>query len=354
MKLPCWICKNSMARLVRPRVFAVTCLLAVAIAGCGNTRKLAPEYRAPATGEVMPQTVPATGGVMNASDAVKGDVVRQIAPVWDGLKQRLAKDGLSGPAVDGLLAQLGPVPTQSPMGRKILELYKKNFFPRPKTGQPAQKYYKGVVTRANADLCRQFINGHKTAFANAQKRYGVPEAIAASLLFVETRLGRVLADVPENAFFTLASMAISTSPQDISQWLPKLKDYERHLGWLEETMRKRADWAYNETRALVAHMLKDAVSPQNLPSSIYGAVGLCQFMPSNISVYGADGDNDGRVDLFNVSDAVASLANYLARHGWKPGISRERQRKVLMSYNHSRVYADTILALADLVARGKA
>ena len=116
-------------------------------------------------------------------------------------------------------------------------------------------------------------------------------------------------------------------------------------------MPKRADWAYKEVRALVAHLLHDNADPRALPSSIYGAVGLCQFMPSNIAVYGADGDGDGKVDLFSVPDAVASLSNYLAKHGWKPGISRARQHTLLMAYNHSQTYANTILALSDLVAQ---
>lgn len=306
--------------------------------GCGNAAKNQPgEYRAPASGVVEPLPH-AEGGGMN------------LAPVWEGLRERLARDGVSGPQVDSLLADLSPVPTQSPMGRKIAELYQKAFYPKPKQ-TTSQKYYKGVVTPANAKLCRQFVAEHEDAFSSAWRRYGVPSNVAVALLFVETRLGKVLGDVPENAFYTLASMAVSTRPEDISQWLPRLKGYQEHLVWLDETMRKRANWAFNETKALIMHMMKDGVPPQRLPGSIYGAVGLCQFMPSNISVYGADGDNDGRVDLFTVPDAVASLSYYLARHGWKPGLSQAAQHKVLMTYNHSKVYANTILALADMVAK---
>lgn len=271
-----------------------------------------------------------------------------FAPVWDSLAKRLARDGLAGKEVDALMAELGDRPTQDPMGRKMRELYRRQFFPRQ--AQPKkQQYYKGVVTEANAVLCRDYIREYKTAFTSAQFKYGVPPAIACALLFVETRLGKVLGDIPENAFYTLASMAVSTTPADISSWLAKMPGYGNHLGWIEETMRKRADWAYNETKALVRHMLKDGITPARLPGSIYGAVGLCQFMPSNITPYGADGDGDGKVDLFTPADAIASLANYLHKHGWRSGMSVARQHKLLMTYNHSTVYANTILALARLV-----
>lgn len=281
-----------------------------------------------------------------------GSSFEGLPPVWRPLAQRLAADGLSGPRVDALLATLAPLPSQSPMGRKMLELYKSRFMPKPPSvTPPATQYYKGVVTEQNARLCRDFIAEHKLAFSQAQARFGVPSSVAVALLFVETRLGKVLADVPENALFTLASMAVSRQPDDISQWLPRMPGYEEHLPWFDETMPKRADWAYKEVRALVTHILQDNLDPRYLPSSIYGAVGLCQFMPSNIAAYGADGDGDGKVDLFHVPDAVASLSNYLARHGWKPGINRAQQHKVLMAYNKSVVYANTILALADLVAK---
>lgn len=301
---------------------------------------------APEPAQPMPPSVAAPAGQV---ENLTGNGA--VAPAWRPLAERLAADGLAGPRVDALLSTLAATPSQSPMGRKMRELYMRRFFPKPPSGKPAPLYYKGVVTEKNARLCREFIAANPQAFALAEARYGVPPAIAVSLLFVETRLGKVLADVPENAFYTLASMAVSRRPQDISDWLPRLPGYERHLDWFAETMPKRADWAYKEVRALVAHLLHDNADPRALPSSIYGAVGLCQFMPSNIAVYGADGDGDGKVDLFGVPDAVASLSNYLAKHGWKPGISRARQHTLLMAYNHSRTYANTILALSDLVAQ---
>ncbi|MDE5832549.1 MAG: lytic murein transglycosylase [Desulfovibrio sp.] len=280
--------------------------------------------------------------------AVAPEYIDKLPVPWRALATKLRNAGLSGPAVEQLLARLPPSPTQSPMGRKIRELYNKAFYPKARQSQTGP-YYKGVVTQANAELCRQYINAHKVAFAAAEEKYGVSPAIGAALLFVETRLGKVLGDIPENAFYTLASMAASDTPESVSAWLPKLSGYEKHMPWLRENLRKRSDWAFNETVALIRHMIKDNIAPERLPGSIYGAVGICQFMPSNISVYGADGDNDGRVDLFTPADAIASLSKYLAKHGWKAGNSGERQHSLLMTYNHSTVYANTILALSKLI-----
>lgn len=273
----------------------------------------------------------------------------RLAPVWEKLEQKLARNGVAGPEVSALLALLPSEPTQAPMGRKIQELYRRRFMPETIKKVTPTTWYKGVVTEANARLCREYIKEHEGAFLQAQARYGVPPSIASALLFVETRLGKVLADVPENAFYILASMAVSDDVSFISEWLPKLPGYARRIDWLDENLRKRSQWAYQEVQALIKHMIRDQIPPSRLPSSIYGAVGLCQFMPSNISTYGADGDGDGAVDLFNPPDAIASLACYLAKHGWKAGIDRAQQHKLLMTYNHSQVYANTILALSDLV-----
>ncbi len=279
---------------------------------------------------------------------VKADS-KSLAPVWANLEQKLARDRVRGSEVSALLALLPEKPIQTPMGRKIRELYRSRFMPETRKKVTPDVWYKGVVTQANAQLCRDYIRQHEKAFLNAQAKYGVSPAIASALLFVETRLGKVLADVPENAFYILASMAVSDKISDISDWLPKLPGYSNHIDWLNENLQKRSEWAYVEVKALIQHMIKDKIPPSRLPSSIYGAVGLCQFMPSNIPVYSADGDGDGVIDLFNPPDAIASLACYLAKHGWKAGLSRSQQHRLLMTYNHSQVYANTILALSDLV-----
>jgi membrane-bound lytic murein transglycosylase B len=43
-------------------------------------------------------------------------------------------------------------------------------------------------------------------------------------------------------------------------------------------------------------------------------------MPSSFLAYAADGDGDGRRDIWaSVPDVLASIANFLKEHGWRPG-----------------------------------
>ena len=55
------------------------------------------------------------------------------------------------------------------------------------------------------------------------------------------------------------------------------------------------------------------------------------------------------VDLLTHPDAMASIANYLKKHGWRPGISRKKAEKVIYHYNHSKYYVKAILKIADLL-----
>ncbi len=333
------------------RTLASAALCALLLTGCSGTRQAAaPEDTAttPPPGEVRVESAaPATGAPSAPGHA---------AACWNPLMARLAADGLSGGRIDTLFAQLGDAVSPDPMGRKVKELYTTKFLrPEPQPTPPGQKpkpvrppMYPGVVTDENAAKCRAFLTENARWFSLAESRYGVPREVAVSLLFVETRLGTALGK--GNAFRNLAAMAAADRPDMVNGYIAALPGADGNLDWIALRMRQKSDWAYEELKALIRHADALGQDPLTMPGSIYGAVGICQFMPTNIPAYGVDGDGDGKVDLYTVGDAVFSLSNFLDKHGWQPGMRRDARYNVLKRYNNSAAYANTILALADRVA----
>ena len=62
------------------------------------------------------------------------------------------------------------------------------------------------------------------------------------------------------------------------------------------------------------------VTPGQMTGSWAGAMGQPQFMPSSYLRYAVDFDGDGRRDIWSSrADSLASIANYLARSGWRSG-----------------------------------
>ncbi len=83
---------------------------------------------------------------------------------------------------------------------------------------------------------------------------------------------------------------------------------------------RRKDMFRNELLQALK-MLQAGVPRAKMKSSWAGAVGLTQFMPSEYFSYAADGDGDGKADIFDsVPDALASAAHQLAGKGWLRGV----------------------------------
>ena len=62
------------------------------------------------------------------------------------------------------------------------------------------------------------------------------------------------------------------------------------------------------------------VSVERMRGSHAGAMGQPQFMPTSFERLAIDFDGDGRRDIWdNRADALGSIANYLARNGWREG-----------------------------------
>jgi membrane-bound lytic murein transglycosylase B len=68
-------------------------------------------------------------------------------------------------------------------------------------------------------------------------------------------------------------------------------------------------------------LLERGIPRSQLRGSWAGATGHPQFLPSMYLRLGADGDGDGRANIWSSQiDALASIANYLRSAGWKPNV----------------------------------
>lgn len=137
-----------------------------------------------------------------------------------------------------------------------------------------------------------FVEAHVDAFSRAQEEYGVPPEIIAAIIGVETSYGR----------FTGRHRVIDS------------------LATLAFHHPVRGSFFRGELAAFLEIAHEQEVNPGSLKGSYAGAMGYPQFIPTSYRAYAVDFDGDGLRDLWtNPVDAIGSVGNYFAEHGWRPG-----------------------------------
>lgn len=269
--------------------------------------------------------------------------------VWEPLVARLAADGVDRAATGALFASPGVVFDPSIMAKKVDSMVKNRFEPVTVTRRTLEKSnYRRFLDPWTISKAGRYMAENRALFVSAEKAYGVPAEVVAAILLVETKLGSYLGD--REAFGVLASMALCSDFELVRPRLKNLKNAPDRTAFAAQAAKDKGDWAYAELKALLAYAAAKKISPLAIPGSIYGAIGICQFMPTNALKFGVDADNNGIVDLFVEADAIHSVANYLRGHGWREGQSEEERRAAIYSYNHSNLYVMAVLAVADKLA----
>ena len=80
---------------------------------------------------------------------------------------------------------------------------------------------------------------------------------------------------------------------------------------------RRSEFFTNELLLLLKLIENKQINFKTLYGSWAGAFGFFQFMPSTMTNYAIDYDNDGSINLKSNSDAYASASNYLKTICWK-------------------------------------
>jgi len=259
-------------------------------------------------------------------------------------------DGLEGPRTRQAILRFQKKYGFSASGKvsaDTVEQLQKILHPDRVPPEPSElRVYSSILQPERLSEAREFHAQNQGLLERVETRYGIPPDVVVGVLTVETRVGKFLGS--KKALSTLASMAVCGGLGCVEPFFEQETLTHERREWLDARSRRVADWAYAEVKALLEYAEANGMNPVEAPGSIYGAIGISQFMPTSAIHYGVDGNGDGVVNLFDLEDAVFSMANYLREHGWKGKIhSRNTQRRALYRYNRSQTYVNTVLAVAD-------
>ncbi len=155
---------------------------------------------------------------------------------------------------------------------------------------PGKYFNRGSIDGATS-VGRQMAKRHAATLARVERATGVPGRIILAIWGRESGYGRVA--ISHDVFEVLGTKGF---------------------------MSTRAPYFTDELIAALRIAQAGHAPGRTMKSSWAGALGQPQFMPSNFLKYAADGDGDGRADIWaSEADTIASIGNYLARHGWKGG-----------------------------------
>ena len=218
---------------------------------------------------------------------------------------------------------------------------------RSLTWKEAKLPYSQFLEETRLERARKFIEENKELLSAIEEHFQVDKEVITAIFLVETDLGgKTGKHTVINTFFSLAL----TGDEDLFK---RYLSNESEIDFNNETVRarwqKRASWAYRELLNFLEISYQNQWDPYEIKGSIFGAFGYPQFVPRSYLIYGYDWDGDGKVDLFSVPDALASIANYLQKEGYRKDADREHKKKIIMKYNISEPYAETILSISEIL-----
>ena len=168
------------------------------------------------------------------------------------------------------------------------------------------------------ELGLEFYKLHKKIFTKAHSKYGVKAEYILAILRVETYFG------------------ICTGQYYV---LPRLYH-------LYKNVPSKKEFAIREIEAFLELVVEYGWDPFSVSGSAMGAIGIPQFLPSSIKNFAVDGNEDGKINMFEVEDIIPSVAHYLVVNHFKVS-----KRAGIWNYNRSKIYVKNVLAYAKKIAK---
>jgi len=228
------------------------------------------------------------------------------------LTEQAQQQGFS-PAISDIINELTPI-------NRVIELDNN----QPEFAQSFAQYVNKRVSNYHITNGRILLKKHKNLFAKLQKKYGIPPQYLVSFWGLETVFGK-----HKGKMSVLNSIATLACDE------------------------RRSDYFISELFDLFHLIDTNVVEVSQLQGSWAGAMGHMQFMPSAFRLYATDGDNDGKVDVWQSEyDALTTAANYLYQIGWQANERWGREVKLPENFDYKKIEFDTTYPLSKFAKLG--
>ncbi|WP_461481809.1 lytic murein transglycosylase B [Porticoccus sp.] len=158
--------------------------------------------------------------------------------------------------------------------------------------KPWKDYRKIFITEKRIDEGVDFWRQNREVLKQASQQVQVAPEVVVAIIGVETFYGRI-----KGSFRVIDALATLSF-----DYPPRSTFFTKQL---------------EEFLLLAREQRHD---PLTLTGSYAGAMGYGQFIPSSYRSFAVDFDGDGFADIWeNSTDAIGSVANYFAKHGWVMG-----------------------------------
>ncbi|WP_217536609.1 lytic murein transglycosylase [Vibrio metschnikovii] len=212
----------------------------------------------------------------------------------EGLKQQARQEGISEQILAEAFANVEYRPRAVTADRN-----------QPERRLTLDEYIPRAVPDWKVKQAQALYEKHYDELQRIGKQYGVQPRFIVALWGVESNFGSFTGNFP--VIDALSTMAYN--------------------GRREEFFRK-------ETMAALQILQQGHITVDEMKGSWAGAMGQCQFMPSSFLAFAADGDGDGKKDIWGTkADVFASTANYLSKSGWDDRYTWGRQVKIPANFD---------------------
>ena len=160
---------------------------------------------------------------------------------------------------------------------------------QPEFVQTFTRYLGLRVTPNQVTRGQSLLQQHGVLLEQVRQRYGVQPHYLVAFWAVESNYGR-----STGGFSVLEALAtLAFDP-------------------------RRADFFRRQLLTALQIIDDGHIQAERMSGSWAGAMGQLQFMPNIFYQYGVDGDQDGRIDIWNsLPDIFHSAANFLSQSGWR-------------------------------------